>query len=60
MDLGTHELGYLDASFDRRIRVSRERRFVVVNVFGTDTRDNFLAEVILEDRIVSLVGGKLN
>ena len=59
--LGTEHFCYVNSSLDHAVVLSvGDEHILIVDVLGTDTKDNILVNVVLESVVVSLSCGKLN
>ena len=56
----THKLGNFNVSGNYTVRILLNEFFLVVNVLGTDTHNNFLTNVIVELAVSILGCGQLN
>jgi len=60
VNLRTHKLGNVNRSLDNAFGIVLYRKCVVGDALGTDSRDNFLADVVLDFGIVRLLCGELD
>ena len=58
--LSTHHFGNVYCSFDHTCLSIGEEHFFIVNVLGTDTKDNFLVNIVLKSFCISLSTGQFN
>ena len=59
VDLGAHKLGNINISIGDAVGMCGELHGRVVNALGTETDDDFFADVVLEVGVVRLFGGQL-
>ena len=57
--LSAHKLGNINISVNNAVREGGELHGSIMDALGTQTDDNFLADVILKIGVVSLFGGQL-